>query len=138
MEQFTGRKITKFTVNGLKKPELRIGKTESIETFVSRIRQDMIQTPEKYFKRIPMDRIAGSMEHFEERVLRPKLNRIRLLTEASTSGIVLESLARNQNTGNCVKYGSTCQFMPICQHGFKLEGFQYTRREHKHEELETE
>jgi hypothetical protein len=138
MEKHTGRKIPQFMVNGLKKPELRIGKGESMQTFVNRIEQHMIQEPEKYFKRVPLLRVQGSMEHFEQRVLRPKLNKIRLLTEPTTPAIVLESLARNQNTGNCVKYGSTCQFMRICQHGFKREGFQYTRREHKHEELEAE
>lgn len=137
-EKHTGQKFSRFVVNGLKKPELKLGKTESVDTFVSRIKQAMIQEPDKYFRRIPLERMSGSMEHFEERVLRPKLHRLRLLTEPTTSAIILESLARNQNTGNCVKYGRICQFMPICQNGFKLEGFQYTRRESKHEELEAE
>lgn len=133
----TGRKINRFVVNGIKKPQLRQGKDESLESFCVRIQQDMIQVPDKYFQRHPLPMIAHSMEHFEERVLRPKIERIKLLTQATTPAIVIEALVRNQNTHHCVQFGSTCEFLPICKSGFKREGHWYFRRENKHEELAT-
>lgn len=128
------KKISSFMVNGIRKPQLRLKKDESIESFIVRIQQAMIQEPDKYFTRHPLHNVKNSMEHFEERVLRPKINRI-LLTQGNESAIVTEALVRNQNTHNCVKYGSTCQFLPICKHGSLREGHFYQRREHKHTEL---
>lgn len=136
-EKVTKRKIGKFVVNGMKKPALKQGKDESVESYCIRIKQDMIQRPEEYFKRVPLPMIRGSMEHFEKRVLQPKIDRIKLLTQG-TDSVMIDALVRNQNTNNCVKYGNTCQFLPICQNGFKAEGFQYILRENKHEELEAE
>jgi len=129
------RKVRKFIVNGIKKPQLRQGKKESLPTFVTRIRQAHIQEPEKYFVRHTLPTIKQSMEHFEERVLRPKLERIKLLTQEGTSDIVIESLVRNQNTNNCVKYGRACEFLPICKHGYKSPSQFYTQRPNKHREL---
>lgn len=136
-EQATGRKIHKFVVNGLQKPSIKIKQGESVESFLARLEQDMIQRPEFYFKRIPLNRIQGSMEHFERRVLMPKVERIRILTQGADP-VTIDSLVRNQNTNNCVKYGSVCQFLPICQNGWNAEKFQYIQRESKHEELEEE
>lgn len=137
-EKLTGERVDKFSINGIKKPGLKQGEHESVQAYVSRVRQDMIQRPTEYFKRIPLALMYSSMEHFETRVLAPKLERLRLLTQATTPANIIESLVRNQNTNNCVKYGKACQFMPICQHGFKREHMGYVVREHKHEELEAE
>lgn len=129
------RKIDKFMVNGIRKPQLRLKKDESVESFVVRVQQAMIQEPEKYFIRYPLHMIKNSMEHFEDRVLRPKIERIKLLTQDDVSATLLEALVRNQNTHNCVKYGSSCPFLPICKHGNLREGHFYQRRENKHTEL---
>lgn len=128
--------IHKFEVNGVRKPQLRLGKNESIESFMVRIRQAMIQEPEKYFVRHPLPMIANSMEHFEKRVLQPKIERIKLLTQDTTSAMIIETLARNQVTATCVQFGSKCQFLPICKHGSLREGHFYQCREHKHQELQ--
>lgn len=131
-------KIGKFIVNGIRKPQLRLKKDESVEAFKVRVLQAMIQEPDKYFTRHPLHMMKNSMEHFEERVLRPKIERIKLvrgLTVDHASDMIVESLVRNQNTHNCVKYGSTCEFLPICKHGSLREGHFYERREHKHTEL---
>lgn len=138
VRRVTGKPANRFMVNGLKKPGLKQGVNETVDSYVARVRVDMIQRPEEYFKRITLPTIAGSMETFEEKVLRPKINRIKALTLDSTPVMIKESLARNLNTNNCVKFGQTCQFLPICQNGWKAEGFQYARRENKHEELEPE
>lgn len=130
------RKVRKFIVNGIRKPQLRQKQGESGESFIVRIKQAHVQEPLKYFTRHPLPMIKNSMEHFEARVLRPKLERIKLLTQSDTPDIVIESLVRNQNTHNCVKYGATCQFLPICKHGWQREGHFYQQREQKHVELE--
>lgn len=128
-------KIAKFLVNHIKKPALKQGKNESLESFTVRVRQDMIQTPEKYFQRTWLPMIQNSMEHFEERVLKPKVERLKLLTQPATSASIVEVIARNQNSGACTQYGQCCPFMSICQDGFKKAGFQYVERKDKHEEL---
>lgn len=138
IRQATGRNVQKFLVNGIKKPALKLGKAESIETFTDRVRQNMIQEPEKYFNRQPLHAIKDAMENFEERSLRPKIERIKAafgLTQAPVSGMLLESLVRNQNSHHCVSYGKVCQFMPICKHGHQREAFRYVRRADKHQEL---
>lgn len=129
------RKIKKFVVNGIRKPALRPTKNESLESFFVRVRQAMIQEPLKYFQRVNLPMIKNSMEHFEQRVLRPKLAKIKLLTESSTPDIVVESLVRDQNTHNCVKYGSRCPFLNICKHGYLRDGHGYVQRSAKHAEL---
>lgn len=131
----TGRKIRKFMVNGVKKPQLRLKKDESVASFGVRVLQDMIQVPDKYFVRVNLTSMKHSMEHFEERVLRPKINRIKLLTQEGTPAMIVESLVRNQNSHNCVNYGSSCPFLPICKHGNIREGHFYRRRADKHVEL---
>lgn len=136
VQKATERKINSFMVNGIKKPALRQGKEESLPSFLVRIKADMIQEPDKYFVRTPLHMIKHSMEHFEERVLRPKVERIKLLTQATTSDSIIESLVRNQNTHHCVNFGSACEFLPICQHGFKREAHWYFQREVKHVELQ--
>lgn len=127
--------IDKFLVNAVKKPVIRVNKNETIEAYVDRFRQLLIQEPDKYFVRMPLQTIKGSMQHFEERVLKPKVERIRLLTEHTTSDTIIDALVRNQNSNHCNRPGQTCQFLPICKNGFKAEGFQYSQRTNKHQEL---
>lgn len=128
-------KIDKFVVNGIRKPQLRQGKEESLKSFTIRVEQAMIQEPTKYFTRHPLHMIKNSMEHFEQRVLRPKIEKIKLLTQASTPANIVEVLVRDQNTHTCVRYGAKCQFLPICKHGSLRDGHAYVRRQEKHVEL---
>lgn len=137
VQRATGRKIKQFMINGIKKPQLQWTKKETLQGFAVRVRQAMIQEPAKYFQRHPMHMIKHSMEHFEERVLRPKIERIKLLTQATTPATIVESLARNQNSHHCVAFGSCCEFLPICKHGASREQHFYQRRDHKHSELAT-
>lgn len=134
-QKATGRKIKQFMVNGVRKPQLQWTKKETLQGYANRVRQAMIQEPTKFFVRHPLHMLKNSMEHFETRVLRPKLNRIALLTQDTTPAIIIESLARNQNTHNCVAYGSCCEFLPICKHGANREQHFYHRRSNKHNEL---
>lgn len=130
-----GYEVNGMEVNAIKKPALKQGQYESIEAYAARVEQAMIQEPEKYFKRtfLPFDEEA--MIRFEQRVLRPKLFRLHLLTQHDTPDTIVELIARDQNTDNCVKYGKKCPFMPMCQNGWMTERASYKIREHKHEEL---
>lgn len=135
-----GKKPKSFMVNAIKKPELKqsAAKNESLESFLVRIEQDMIQTPDKYFQRHNLLLTEGALERFEERTLRPKLHRIHLLTQDTTPDILIDTLVRNMNTQTCSKYGHVCPFLPICENSFAVEGFQYVERQNKHEELDGE
>lgn len=132
------RPIDWFMINGIKKPLLRLGKTESVESYCERVRADMISEPTKYFHRHWLD-IQPVLKRFEERTLMPKINRIKLLTQAKDSDILVESLVRQQNTNHCVKFGNKqkCQFLDICKNGWEAEGFAFTQRETKHQELDS-
>ena len=131
-------KLAGFTVNAIKKPALRQGKTESTATFLSRIEMDMIAEPEKYFYRENMPLTKESMEHFEKMILEPKLKILQLLTDEESPAIIKEVLAHNPNTDACMHYGSPCTFLPLCRRGWELEGFQYEKKETKHTELADE
>lgn len=124
--------------NGIRKPQLRQKQNEPQESLMVRIEQAMVQVPEDYLKRqmLPIDDPLAYLKHFEKRILGPKLSRLRLLTEPTTSGIIIESLARNMNTSNCVRFGKPCEFIKLCEHGWKAEGMSFVQRENKHEELE--
>jgi hypothetical protein len=134
----TGEKPNTIWWNGIRKPQLRQKQGESFETFVTRIGLDMQIDAPKYLKRQILPLEDGMLEHFEKRILGPKIARLQLLTQPATSGIIVESLARNVNTSECVKFGKPCEFLPLCKSGWQLEGHAYTARETKHEELEIE
>lgn len=131
----TGKAPNELLVDAVIKPALRRGKDESMESLHQRIRQAMIQEPSKYFQRVPLAMYKGTLERFEEEILRPKINRFKLLT-SDTDSDTINILARNRNTNNCVKYGTMCSFLPLCVHGWSAEGFRYVRRDIKHVELD--
>lgn len=129
--------IHEMWIDVIIKPALRQGKNESQMELIGRIRQDMIQDPSKYFKRVKMHNLKGAMAKFEKDVLLPKIDRILTVESLLTSGgapDILNLLTRNMNTNNCVKFGSSCAFLPLCAHG-QAEAFRYQVREHKHVEL---
>ena len=138
MKKWPDLEFCGFTINAIKKPALRQGKTESTATFLSRIEMDMVSEPDKYFYRDNLPLTKEAMLHFETFILKPKLNRIRLLTSDSTSDIIKEVLVHNPNTDACLHYNKPCAFLPLCRRGWDLEGFQYEARETKHTELADE
>lgn len=127
-------------INAIKKPTLRIGteKGESIEAFGQRVNQHMLEKPEEYFYREALPLTKGSLQKFEDTILRLKLNRFKMFRDPKVSDEYKIAILRNKNTGHCLSYGQPCPFLPACQHGLELEGFQYNVRETKHEELEIE
>lgn len=134
----TGTEPNTIWWNGMRKPQLRQKQGESFEELIVRIEQNMIQEPKKYFVRqmLPLD--EGVLAHFEKRILGPKLSRLKALTDGNTPDIIIETLGRNMNTSECVRFGKVCEFLALCKSGWALEGMSYVPRDTKHEELDSE
>lgn len=135
-KQFAG-----YYINAIKKPTIEQRKNESIDSFFARLDMEMAMEPEKYYYRDRLLLTSTSISHFEKTVLGPKLKRIKLLTNPQVPAIVkedlMEVLLQNPNTNRCQLYG-VCEFLPLCQHGYDREGFNYEQRPEKHEELSNE
>lgn len=126
-----------YYINAMKKPTIKVRQNDTLDMFFERLRNEMLMEPEKYYYRQSLLLNKGSIEHFEQMVLGPKLTRISLLTNPDISDSIKISIVNNMNTDHCQRYGA-CAFLPLCQHGWELEGFQYEQRTAKHEELESE
>ena len=127
-----------YYVNGVKKPELKLKKTESLEEFAERVRADMVFEPQKYFYREKLIMTSHAMQHFEDEVLAPKVERLLMLTgQGGYDPHAAATVAHNMNTSHCQMYNMPCEFLELCRHG-KDQLFNYEHREHKHEELEAE
>lgn len=126
-----------YQVNAIRKPELRLGKTETLAAFQERIRQDMVHEPQKYFYRaaIPMDVVA--LQRFEDEVLWPKVRRLQVLANVD-SGSLAGMVAHNMNTDACYLYNKPCEFLKLCMEGEAEWLHEYDARPAKHEELEGE
>lgn len=128
-------KISRFIVNAIKKPGLRLNKGENLAQFRERLKMDMINRHDFYFYRANLDLTTHSMENFENETLMPKLWRLKLIIDPKVPKEVKAAIVLNKNTGACHNWNSTCEFFQLCHHGFKAEGFNYERRPAKHEEL---
>jgi hypothetical protein len=129
------RKVKGFIVNAIRKPQIRKGERESTGSFLQRVRSDMLARPEFYFYREPLKLRAGDLQHFEDQILTPKINRIKMMLDPKIKDSVKIAMLRNKNTDHCLAYNRPCQFMQICKNGFDIEQHFYIKREHKHEEL---
>ena len=129
------RKLKGYYLNAVKKPELRVKKTESLEQFAWRVRADMIEEPDKYFYREPFIITRDALQHFEDTVVNPKIDIIQFVVD-NPGHPLARSLVENKNTEECQKYGGKpCEFIELCRHGEKMD-FLYIKKEQKHMELE--
>lgn len=134
-EQLRDEKASRFIINAMIKPSIRVKQAESYEGFLFRLKNEIRQTPEKYFYRESLILTKGKMEKFKTDVLAPKLNKIALIQNPETPKDVLSALVLNKNTEACIDSitGAVCPFFEICDKG--LDHNKFTRREHKHPEL---
>lgn len=133
-----GSKFKGYYINAMKKPTIRVKIKETFDEFKLRLENEMTMEPEKYYYRERLLLNQGSLDYFENNVLGPKLHRIALLTNPEVSDSIKSSIVNNMNTDYCQRYGGPCLYLPLCNHGYDLEGFQYTQRDVKHTELEEE
>lgn len=124
-----------FFINAIKKPALRQGEAESTVQFLQRVQTDMLANPEKYLYRDRLILKKDDLAHFEETILQPKLERVKLLMNPKIPDSVKFVMLRNKNTDHCTHYGQPCEFLPICKNGMEVEQHAYKVRENKHEEL---
>lgn len=129
-----GMEFKGYYINAMKKPTIRVKQKESFDEFKLRLANEMTMEPEKYYYRERLLMNQGSLDYFEQRVLGPKIERIKLLTNPTISDNIKSSIVNNMNTDHCQRYGA-CSFLPLCNHGYELESFQYQQRETKHTEL---
>lgn len=124
-----------YYVNAVKKPELRVKKTESLPEFAERVRYDMIVEPEKYFYREPYFITKGNLDHFEQVVVNPKQTRIQFVID-NPDHPLSRAIIEDKNTDECQKYGGApCEFIDLCRYGDKMKGL-FVEKDRKHLELE--
>ena len=139
VKQDPKNKLDGYYINAVKKPELRVKKTESIQEFAQRCFEDMVQEPEKYFYRDRYPIADDVLAHFEKAVVRPRLALIRALNDQNIPLELRKSILYNKNTDECQHYtGAPCPFLDLCRFGYQKMGFLYRRRDQKHLELELE
>lgn len=130
--------IKGFYVNAVKKPELRVKQSESLEGFAQRVREDMIINPDKYFYRDKYLISKGALQHFQTEVVDPKIDILKYLIDHPEDPIA-KSIVKNKNTDECQKWGGApCPYLDLCRHGKDQMGFLYIKKPNKHEELEEE
>lgn len=124
-----------YFVNAIKKPQLKRGEKETVDAFLQRVQIDMQERPETYFYRERLRLKKPDLKHFENTILRPKIERIKLLLSPKVKDEVKIAILRNKNTDTCIKYGQPCEFLPVCKNGWEIEHRAYHRRDVKHQEL---
>ena len=121
-----------FILNVLRKPALRQTQRESYEGFVRRCSLDIIKRPDFYFVREPRPITRGAIRRFEEYVLKPKLQRLKLVRDYPELAYPIITVP---DTNNCFSYNQLCEFYGICKNGWDIESYEYTQRPAKHTEL---
>lgn len=134
-QQIEGKRKMKFIVNIMRKPSIRVKKSESLRGYLQRLRGEIRREPLKYFHREPLNLTKGKMEKFESEVLAPKLNKIALIQDPNTPQDILSALVLNRNGNACINpiTGAQCVFLEICDRGMNPDRF--TQRPNKHPEL---
>jgi hypothetical protein len=128
-----------YYINAVKKPELRVKKTESIPEFAQRVFEDMVVEPDKYFyrDRLPIDQ--ATLDHFERTVVNHRLRLFEAVLDPSTPLDLAQAIVQDKNTDECQHYnGPPCPYLELCRHGYQKMSFLYTRKENKHMELDNE
>lgn len=133
-KQGTEDKLKGYYINAIKKPELRVKKSESVPEFAQRVFEDMIAEPDKYFYRERYIITRDAMQHFEDEVVNPRLGVLQYIIDNPESKLSAQ-LLNLKNTEECQKWGAPCAFMNLCRHGDDFL-FEFEKKERKHLELE--
>lgn len=132
-------KIKGYYINAIKKPELRVKKLETIPAFAQRVFDDMVQEPDKYFYRDKFPITRGALQHFQDKVVDPRLTVIAYAADPLSQRELAEAIITNKNTNECQKFtGAPCPYIHLCRHGFSNMRHLYELKDRKHMELEGE
>ena len=103
------RPVTQCTYNIIRRPLLRRGKTETLDTFYNRISEDVSKRPEHYFAQyiisIKQDDIDKYIKNYK-----PVFMAIRKFANKP----VKKEEAYVQNTNECVKTYGSCEYIGKC------------------------
>jgi hypothetical protein len=92
---------------------------ESDDEYVTRVLDDMSETPEKYFQRAAIVRLADEHESF--------VNDLTIVAESMHPG------AHPRNPRGCFAYGRRCDFFGVCWQGQRLESLPLVEKNHTEE-----
>ena len=128
-----------YYINAVKKPELRIKKTESVPAFAQRVFEDMTQNPDKYFYRDRYQITSEMLTHFERTVVRHKLAKLKAVLDPNTPIDLARAIIQDKNTSECQTFsGAVCPYLELCRFGYEKMGFLYSKKTYKHLELVNE
>jgi hypothetical protein len=82
-----------------------------------------------------LDLTTDAMKNFEQHILLPKLQRIKMVSDPETPEELKRMMTLNKNTDACHAWNRPCEFFAICQNGLKNEAFNYETKPEKHAEL---
>lgn len=132
-----------FIADLIKKPTQRRGKKETNAGFAERVCGEIKLNPQEFFSHVQVTYTKEEIEAFEQEVLRPKLEKIKILAnydflrDPSKIGLPIDFsfLFEEKNLNACYDYRSPCEMMEACMNkNFNL----YETKTSKHEELEVE
>ena len=109
----------------LRKPQIRRGKTESVEQFLNRLESDIASRPEFYFIEKRLYRGKHDLAEFEG----------MLYQEAKTADVMYKQGRCYKHSTACSVYGA-CEYLPLCMGEAGAEALYETRE--PHEELKGE
>lgn len=123
----------KYTKPTKKEPTSRLysnqrDKDESVEEYFERVAADIAEHPDDYYQRVPVVRLESEMiEHGDE-----MFSVATFAAQAKTTGFA------PKNTSACRRYGSLCDYLPVCIGEASLEGPLYVKNDKQHSELSQE
>lgn len=109
----------------LRKPQIRRGKTESVEQFLNRLESDIASRPEFYFMERRLYRSTADLADFES----------MLYHEAKQANTMYKQGRCYKHSTACSVYGR-CEYLPLCMGEAGAEALYETRE--PHEELKGE
>ncbi len=124
------KEVKEFTVNAVRKPQLRPHQREPWIAYRRRVEMDMLAKPDQYFYRSTIDVNKEMLNHFEQEILVPKFERLWMMRQIPES-----KMWENKNTEACHTFNETCQFFPICAEGASTKGYIRLEKKHTHYDL---
>lgn len=127
-------KIRKFMVNTVRKPSIRLKKTETEPVYLHRLTQDIAEDASRYFQRETLYLGAGKLNTFVEHTLDPWLLLIKTISDPKTPTSIMRAIIFRKNTHACINlYGKPCPYIKHCAEGEIIRSFNL--RQEKHPEL---
>lgn len=104
----------------LRKPQIRRGKTESVEQFLNRLESDIASRPDFYFMEKRLYRSKADLADFEQ----------MLYQEAKLANTMYKQDRCYKHSTACSVYGA-CEYLPLCMGEAGAEALYETREPHE-------